>query len=94
MDNNLIRFQYASLLARSNNELDKREAMIHFEYLINNDEKYLRDSLYLLATIKYILHDYEAARNCAEELCRIDPDNEQVKKQPFSFCLNPSFFSG
>jgi tetratricopeptide (TPR) repeat protein len=83
MDNNLLRFQYASILARSPLETDRREATLHLEYLISNDIKYLRDSLYILATLRFILHEYELARTCAEELLRIDPDNEQVSNRFF-----------
>ena len=78
MDNSLIRFQYASLLARSTVETDRREAILHLEYLINHSPEYLRDTLYILATLRFLMHEYEAARACAEELLRIDPDNEQV----------------
>jgi hypothetical protein len=79
MDNDLRRFQYACVLARSPHRHDRQESILHLEYLISNSPDYLRDSLYQLATVRYLLHDYEASRNCAEELCRIDPDNQQVK---------------
>lgn len=81
MDNHLLRFQYASLLARSQTDYDRREAILHLEHLINHSPEYLRDSLYTLATLRFILHEYDAARACAEELLRIDPDNEQVPEK-------------
>ncbi len=78
MDNDLARFQYATALAHSAHNDDKREALLHLEYLVNNSSFYLRDCLYLLATVRYLLGDYDAARACAEELCRLEPDNHQV----------------
>jgi hypothetical protein len=78
MDNNLFRFQYASILAHSGNDMNRKEAVLHLEYLINNSEDYCRDSLYLLATLRYLMHEYQLAAACSEELCRIDPDNDQV----------------
>eukprot|EP00981_Chlorochromonas_danica_P008044 scaffold1946_cov188-Ochromonas_danica.AAC.7 len=32
-----------------------------------------------MAVLRYIMGEYHLARVCAEELCRIDPDNPQVK---------------
>lgn len=79
MDNDLARFQYATALAHSSEQEDRREALLHLEYLVNHASFYLRDCLYLLATVRYLLGDYEAARTCAEELCRLEPDNYQAK---------------
>mmetsp|Transcript_995 Transcript_995/g.1045 ORF Transcript_995/g.1045 Transcript_995/m.1045 type:complete len:164 (+) Transcript_995:64-555(+) len=79
MDNNLIRFKYATILSHSKFLNDRREAIIHFEYLINQAPEYLRDSLFYLGRLRFGLKEFDAARACAEELLRIDPDNEQVK---------------
>jgi predicted Zn-dependent protease len=94
MDNDLRRFQYAHALTRSRHEADRKESVIHLEYLINHSHDYVRDALYLLATVRYLMHQYEASRNCAEELCRLDPDNEQVSqyKKSFSFLLSNVLF--
>lgn len=78
MDNNLIRFKYATILSHSKFLNDRREAIIHFEYLINQAPEYLRDSLFYLGRLRFGLKEFDAARACAEELLRIDPDNEQV----------------
>lgn len=78
MDNDLLRFQYASVLAHSGHNDDLREALLHLEHLMNNSTTYFRDALYLLAVVKYLLGEYDAARSCAEELLCIDPENVQV----------------
>ncbi len=83
MDNNLYRFQYASILAHSRKDMNRKEAVLHLEYLINNSEDYCRDSLYLLATLRYLMHEYQLAAACSEELCRIDPDNDQVSHSQY-----------
>lgn len=78
MDNNTKRFSYACALCRSPQELDRREAVIHFEYLLNNSEGFIKDALFQLATTYYLLKEFDLSRRCAEELCRMDPDNQQV----------------
>jgi hypothetical protein len=79
MDNDTKRFSYACALCRSPQELDRREAVIHFEYLINHSDGFVKDALFQLATTYYLLKEYELSRRCAEELCRMDPDNQQVR---------------
>lgn len=78
MDNDLRRFQYASVLARSCFQADRQEALIHLGFLVTSSTEYHRDALYLLTVTKYLEADYDGARGCAEELCRVDPDNIQV----------------
>lgn len=85
MDDNLLRFQFASLLARSSEVEDRYEATLHLEYLVTSSSEYHRDALYLLAVTKYVLEDYDGGRACAEELCRIEPDNHQVCHVILSF---------
>lgn len=80
IDNNMLRFQFASLLSRSPIRDDREEALIHLGYLVTNSGEYHRDALYLLAVTKYLLEDYENGRACAEELLRLEPDNHQVSK--------------
>jgi tetratricopeptide (TPR) repeat protein len=80
MDNDLLRFQYSSVLAHSGETNDLREALLHLEHLVNNSRTYYRDALYLLAVVRYLLEDYDAARSCAEELLCMDPENAQVYK--------------
>ncbi|RYG96306.1 hypothetical protein EON65_54605 [archaeon] len=81
-DNQLLRFQYASVLCRSAQEQDRLEALLHLETLVMDKDSsaYMRDALYLMSVLRYVMGDYDAARSCAEELCRIDPDNPQVGK--------------
>lgn len=81
MDNNMLRFQFASLLSRSPIRDDREEALIHLGYLVTNSGEYHRDALYLLAVTKYLLEDYENGRACAEELLRLEPDNHQVSER-------------
>eukprot|EP01031_Cornospumella_fuschlensis_P034782 gene34782-42118_t len=79
--NSLLRFQYASVLCRSTQQQDRLEALLHLETLVLDKDcsAYMRDALYLMSVLRYMMGEYEAARSCAEELCRIDPDNPQVK---------------
>jgi len=84
MDNDLKRFKYACALVRSDDQMDKRESILHLEHLINHSKSYMKDALFQLATVYFVLDDFEAALNCAEELCRIDPDNAQVILTIFS----------
>ncbi len=78
MDDDLLRFQYASMLSHSSEFHDWQEAVLHLEHLVNNSSNYFRDALYLLAVVRYLLGEFDAARSCAEELLCIDPDNMQV----------------
>ena len=41
LDNNLVRFKYAAVLAHSPSNEDKREAILHLEFLINHSPEYL-----------------------------------------------------
>ncbi len=78
--NNEIRFQYACALSKSGGihaETDKREAISHFDFLVQNGV-FVRDSLFNLALTEYFLADYEFARVHCEDLYRQDPDNKQV----------------
>jgi hypothetical protein len=76
-ENDSNRFQYALFLSTSIDSSDKRESLLHFEYL-SNLTKYSRDSLYHSAIAKYLLEDYEGARLISEDLYRREPDNNQV----------------
>lgn len=78
--NNEVRFQYACALSKSGGihaETDKREAISHFDFLVQNGV-FVRDSLFNLALTEYFLADYEFARVHCEDLYRQDPDNKQV----------------
>lgn len=68
-------------MCRSAHEQDRLEALLHLEQLAmaQRSSSYMRDSLYLMAVLRYVMEDYDAARGCAEELCRLDPDNPQVR---------------
>eukprot|EP01032_Pedospumella_encystans_P007940 gene7940-9470_t len=80
--NNEVRFQYACALLKSGGihaETDKREAISHFDFLVQNGV-FVRDSLFNLALTEYFLADYEFARVHCEDLYRQDPDNKQVKQ--------------
>ena len=79
MENNMLRFQFASVLARSPIKEDREEAVLHLGYLVTSSGEYHRDALYLLAVTHYLLEDYESGRACAEELLRLEPDNQQVQ---------------
>lgn len=77
-ENNLYRFQLASLLACSPSVENRQEAVLHLSHLASSSGEFIRDALYLLSTTKYTLGDLAGARACAEELLRLDPDNVQV----------------
>lgn len=79
IEDNLLRFQFASVLARSPIKEDREEALLHLGYLVTSSGEYHRDALYLLAVTKYLLEDYEGGRAAAEELLRLEPDNHQAK---------------
>lgn len=79
--NHETRFQYACALSKSGGihaETDKREAISHFDYLVQNGV-FVRDSLFNLVLTEYFLADYEFARVHCEDLYRQDPDNKQVR---------------
>jgi tetratricopeptide (TPR) repeat protein len=78
-DNNDKRFQYATILCKSPHENDRRESVIHFEYLMLNERNYIFDGLYNLSLVYYTLKDWESARAYCETLYREQPDNPQVR---------------
>lgn len=80
--NDNYRFQYACALSKSggvNAETEKREAIGHFDYLVQHGV-FPRDSMYNLALTEYFLAEYEFALAHCEELYRQDPDNKQVRE--------------
>jgi tetratricopeptide (TPR) repeat protein len=77
-DNLDTRLQYAIILSKSENIEDRREAVIHFEYLIYNNFS-LRETLYHLTTLYYSVGDFESARRYSEDLYRLEPDSKQIK---------------
>lgn len=84
------RFWYASLLANSCRNTDKRRSLQHFNLLLYSDstdssismrerQQLARDSLYFLATTNYALEDFDKALGLCEQLYRQEPDSSQLQ---------------
>lgn len=77
-NNNMLRLQYAALLAQSSHSQDNAEASLHLQYLMEASYS-LRETLYYLATLYYYTESYESAMIFSEELLKLDPDSNQIK---------------
>jgi tetratricopeptide (TPR) repeat protein len=73
------------VLSKSESVEDKKEAVIHFEYLIYNNYS-LRDTLYHLSALYYSVGDYESARRYSQDLYRLEPDSKQIKTLHLGIC--------
>jgi tetratricopeptide (TPR) repeat protein len=71
-----VYFQYAAVLAKSNNAMDKREAIYLLQNLVRTE--CYKEAMFCLAETYYTLEEYDNARTCCEELLRSFPDDKQV----------------
>ena len=74
-----LEFSYAGALLTSSNPHELSKAVARLEHIISQSTILRKEAMYLLCQTYYKMKHFELARTQAEELLRMDPDDDNAR---------------